>query len=139
MSDPHDPWKALHARRARHASSRKARGLPSVPPVATPSRKPRAPAPSRIPEQRPASAPSSPKKLRPESRAQLPPSRPLDFSDTPNGPTTPSTTQGKERFLVSIDMVTEENRQAVRSAAESEGRKLSQWARRILLTAATGK
>ena len=135
MSDPHDPWKALHARRARHASSRKTKRFTAVPPVATPPKSPRDPRPARVPPERPGVFPTFPKDRKPGQRSAPPQSKPLDFSDPPKAKPSVPRSQGKERFLVSIDMVTEKNREAVRAAARAEGRKLSQWARRILLQA----
>jgi len=128
MSNPADPWRALHAKRAKKIARRMS-GTPSRVQAPAPIRPRTSREPVRIPPNRDPGplqgAPAEPS-MRFEDRP--PPSRAPDPS---------SASKGRPRFLVSIDMVSDENREAVRSAARAEGRTLSQWARRVLLQQVT--
>ena len=145
MSDPIDPWKALHAKRSKKSTRNKKTdpfsewSKPSVVAPAAPRRpeKPKTPqfqTQSRTELRSPREFPRSP--VAPQE------SPTLDFSDPVGSSPSPqprARSKSKERFLISIDMVTDENRELVRKAARSEGRTLSQWARRVLLAESSGR
>jgi len=142
MSDTHDPWKALHAKRSKKSIQSKTsdpfntRRKPELSPISAPKKpKPRRPAPS-VP------IPRRIERTATEPRSLVSDTSELDFSDTIGSRTRTSSkvpSKGKERFLISIDMVSDENRELVRGAAASEGRTLSQWARRVLVSSAREK
>ena len=146
MSDSHDPWKTLHAKRTQKSNkarnvtrgtySERAPKQPSHPKTAR-----RTPTPGLFPKKPPAPAPKPTRSPRFDPPSPSPSEPKMVFDDAPVARAVkiePSSAKGKERFLVSVDMVTDENRQAIRTAAQAEGRTLSQWARRVLLAAAGG-
>jgi hypothetical protein len=140
MSDITDPWKALHAKRTRKSIKSKTADpfavlrMTPTPPVSPPEPK--------MPRKTPPIAKAPPRAANTKAvpRSIVHQSPRFDFSDPrASSPSVPTKNQSKtkERFLVSIDMVSDENRELVRLASKSEGRTLSQWARRILLAEAS--
>jgi len=122
MSDNGDFWKKLHAKRMEPKKRTKS-GVAQVPTSVKQLKKP-------IRRR----APSASKQIKVDPFAST-----MVF-DSPSKPPPTETRhrgQAKSRFTVTIDMVTPENRDKIRFASKSEGRSLSQWARRILLAAAT--
>tara|TARA_R110002060_G_scaffold28464_7_gene38519 strand:- start:10447 stop:10875 length:429 start_codon:yes stop_codon:yes gene_type:complete len=140
MSDITDPWKALHAKRTRKSIKSKTADpfgvwrMTPTPSVSPPKPKKQRKAPPIVKTPRKAATPPD------VSRSMVQEPTRFDFSDprssSPSRPTK-SESKTKERYLVSIDMVSDENRELVRLASKSEGRTLSQWARRILLAEAS--
>ena len=120
MSDNGDFWKMLHEKRTGVSKSKKPEVLP---------RRTSKNAPKSAPARR---LPSVPKPFASDpfaTRANLS-DQPVQKRRVQGG-----ARSSKSRFTVTIDMVSPENREQIRYAAKSEGRSLSQWARRILLSA----
>ena len=135
MSDNNDFWKALHVKRSKPSATTKIKKTPSD--LALPKR---------------ASTPSEPVfRSAPRVRAQKPlwetgsrkgspPKEPVFGGPKPMPEPKPNRSrERKTRFTVTVDMTSAENRDSVRTAAASEGRTFSQWARRVLLAAADPK
>ena len=122
MSDNGDFWKKLHAKRSQPKKRTKS-GVAQVPTSVKQLKKPV----TRRP-------PSASKPIRADPFAST-----MVFDGPSKAPQRENRTarQAKSRFTVTIDMVSPENRDKIRFASKSEGRSLSQWARRILLAAAS--
>lgn len=131
MSEDNNFWKALHEKRS---GKKKNRVSSKTQGNAAPRATERAP----ISRNTTTRAPNAFELTPPKPLSRTFPRQPGDFQEPKRGSSVSRRVSrgGKARFTVTIDMVSDDNRESVRAAARSEGRTLSQWARRVLLSAA---